>query len=532
MKLLLTNTLLILTLSASAQVTNEIVLYAKPGTDVKVVGDFANSASGTFTVDANAALHVDGDLNNNGLITFENNASLMRISTSADGGSGTYRVKRQGTTGQKFNLWSSPVVASGTTPGSISYSFDETVATQSDQDDAPADIGWNIHSGNMTPGEGYGGLGAGLVTFSDNAVNNGTITSGLHVATYDASHTSVTGGTPFNLVGNPYPSAIDAWKLVNDPSNANIHGSIYFWDDDGSGGTGYSYNDYSIWNASGGLPAVTSGGGGSNVPNGIIPTAQGFMVRNETATQLTFKNAMRVVNNSSNRFFKTNGSNNRLWLSINGTAAFNQILVNLNEDATEGEDRLYDAVKVQGNKDLSLSAHSNGNNYAIIAFPPPFIDKTLPLSLFVSADGSYSFKADIMEGFKGYDVYLQDVVKGTNQLVTEGKAIEVALKAGKHADRFYLNFARTATPTGIANAEENNLVAYAANDFLHVGCTTCASNATITLLDMSGRMVLTANNPQFNGGNASIALNGLSTGVYVVRVTTDKQTLSQKIIKH
>jgi hypothetical protein len=528
MKLLFTHTLLILALTATAQVHNEVIVYVRPGTDVKVLGGFNNRPSGNFMVDADAVLDVDGDVNNDGTMLFETDASLLRGSTSADGGNGTYNVKRLGATGNKSNLWSSPVFTSGFTPGNPSYSYLESQSTQWDGDDL-SDPGWVVSNTNMTPGDGYAGRGAGLVTFSDDRVNNGNITAPLHVATYDPTFSSITGGTPFNLVGNPYPSALDAWLLVNDASNSGTHGSLYFWDDDGTGGSGFDYQDYAVWNASGGLPAVATGGGGFRIPNGIIATGQGFMVRNVSANQLTFKNSMRVANNTSNIFFRVNGETSRLWFSINGTDVFNQVLIAVNEDATDNEDRLYDALKVRGNRDVFLAATDNYNDYAILAFPPPLVDRTVPLSLYVSTAGAHTFKADKMEGYQEFDVYFNDVATNTNVLLEEGTSISVNLSEGEYTDRFFLNFTRTSMFTGIEDAENEMLRAYAANGFLHVVCTKCASDATIDLVDMSGRLVMSEAEPKFTNSNVTVSLQGLSTGIYVVRVTTENQVMSKKI---
>jgi len=532
MKRLQIITLLFLAFSSAvlSQVTNEIILYARPGTDLKVVGDFANSATGNFTIDVNAVLDIDGDLNNNGTMTFENDASLMRGSNSVDGGSGIYNVKRQGSTGNRYNHWGSPVGQSGAVPGNPSYSYNEANSTQWDGDDADPDPGWAAFSGNMSPGDGYTGMGAGLVTFSDDAVNNGTLTTPLHTATYDPTYTSTTGGSPFNLVGNPYPSALDAWSLVNDASNSNIHGSLYFWDDDGSGGSGYTYNDYAVWNASGGLPAVTSSGGGGNTPNGTIPTGQGFMVRNATAGQLTFNNGMRVANNSSNHFFRLDGEVSRLWFSINDGENYNQILVALLDDATNEEDRLYDAVKASANQSLSIAAKNADTDYAILAFPPPGIDQTVPLSINVSTSGEHVFKADIMEGFDEFNVYFNDAELNTNVLLNEGTSASVSLLAGEYYNRFFLNYVRTSF-TGITEEATTVLTAYAANGMLHVILNGVDETATIELLDMSGRVVLAESDPRFTNGNATISLQGLRKGVYVVRVAAEAQTLSQKILK-
>jgi hypothetical protein len=134
-----------------------------------------------------------------------------------------------------------------------------------------------------------------------------------------------------------------------------------------------------------------------------------------------------------------------------------------------------------------------------------------------------------MEGFESVAVYLNDVALNTNVLLQEGTAVPVTLAAGEYDDRFYLNFVANAV-TGIGSDNENDLFAYAANGFLHVGCTSCETTATIELLDMSGRLVISASDARFVNRNAVISLNGISKGVYLVRIATENQVLSRKII--
>ena len=205
------------------------------------------------------------------------------------------------------------------------------------------------------------------------------------------------------------------------------------------------------------------------------------------------------------------------------------MLIGALEDATEDEDRLYDAVKLRSANGISLSAIGNNVEHAIMAFPPPAANRTIPLRVSTEANGIHSFKAQTIENFEEFAVYLDDIATGNSYLLEEGVAIPVNLTAGEYTNRFFLNFVRTSF-TGIEDAEESMLQAYAANGYLHVGCNSCAPNASIDLLDMRGCLVLTDANPQFNGGMATIDLSGISPGVYVVRVTTDNQVLSQKII--
>lgn len=522
---------------AHAQVINRTSVYVKPGTEVHVLGGFNNATSASeVTLDQESMLYVGGDLNNNGTMNIENDASLLRGDVTADAGSGTYNVKQLGGNTNGYNYWGTPVVASGSTPG-VSYQFNPATSTQDlgDDNNPDPDPGWTAFNGSMTPGRGYAGASAGAVTFSDNAVNNGTITPSMFIDNYAPSPIPGVTGTPFNLVGNPYPSGLNCSQLVLD--NVGIHGSLYFWIDDATGGSGYSAADYAIWNFFGSVPN-TSSANGSPVPNGFIKTGQGFMLRNGNIgtgnASLQFNNGQRVKNNASNAFFKPNADDSKLWLSINGDGAefFSQILVGATDDATTGEDLLYDAVRIPTNTGASLSAVNDQSKYAVLAFPPPALEEIIPLHVFVGESGEFVFKSDEMLGFQDLDVYFVDAdPNGTSTLLEEGTTVSVNLAPGTYDNRFYLNFMPSLT-VGVDEAEGNSMRAWAFSDRLTVEREgEFKGDSYLQLFDMSGKLVLDKPSTIFTDNQTSVSLKGLATGVYVVKVINESAVLSQKFIK-
>jgi len=245
---------------------------------------------------------------------------------------------------------------------------------------------------------------------------------------------------------------------------------------------------------------------------------------------LNFTNSMRVAG-SNTQFFKVTGEDSRLWFSMEGDDLFNQILIGVLADATDGEDRLYDAVKIRGNTDISLSAVNDERDYAILAFPPPEADRTVPLNVFVSEAGVYRFHANTMEGFDDLDVYFTDTQNSTFQLLEEGTQIEVSLSEGEHYGRFFLNFSGSLV-TDIRETAVPTLSAYAYRDDLHLLLNGSEGDAaSLQLFDMQGRLIMERMNLPFTEGRSTISLSGISLGVYVVRVLTDNLYLSQKILK-
>ena len=85
--------LLCLTLSGYAQLVNEVDVYVRPNTEVHIFENMTNANTGSFTVDEEGLLYVDGVLINNGSMTFENAASLLRGNATSDGTGSRYLLR-------------------------------------------------------------------------------------------------------------------------------------------------------------------------------------------------------------------------------------------------------------------------------------------------------------------------------------------------------------------------------------------------------------------------------------------------------
>ncbi|MGB0916444.1 MAG: T9SS type A sorting domain-containing protein, partial [Flavobacteriales bacterium] len=277
------------------------------------------------------------------------------------------------------------------------------------------------------------------------------------------------------------------------------------------------------WNGTGSLG---TGSGAAGAPTGNIASGQGFKVRalNGSAV-LNFNNAMR--NGSNSQFFRAANTDSRLWLSVQGNNHFNQILIGILEDATDEEDRLYDALKFRGNGNIALSSRAANRDYAILAFPPPEQEKVIPLNVFVANAGTYTFKADVMENFEANDVVFVDAELGEFIPLDEETEITISVVEGETNNRFYLNFYPNLS-VGVDGYQNTEISAFVWDGLLHVRSNDAGNQGTIDLLDMSGRLVLTQ--PSGNEENTIISLDGISAGTYVVKVTTQNQVMAKKIL--
>ena len=176
--------------------------------------------------------------------------------------------------------------------------------------------------------------------------NNGTINVPV---TNDP--TSPNGSKSYNLLGNPYPGAIDADKFLS--QNTLLDGALYIWTaatpNAGVAGTTYNQADYIVYTRLG----TTYPSAIVNSFTGKIASGQGFKVKALGTGTASFTNCMRV-NTENTSFFKTfeNESTStspsevhRFKLNmINGDGIYSQILIGYTDETTLGYDRMYDAT--------------------------------------------------------------------------------------------------------------------------------------------------------------------------------------------
>ncbi|MCB9202735.1 MAG: hypothetical protein H6604_06800 [Flavobacteriales bacterium] len=180
-------------------------------------------------------------------------------------------------------------------------------------------------------------------------VNNGTYEVPLHSdGNAGANIDYNTAGQDQNLVGNPYPSAIDADLFLNE--NTDIDGYVRFWTSPMIGING-NYPHSTGFATYNGTMAVPSGTDPLYTPSKYIAPGQGFSVYSTcadcTGKNITFTNAMRVTTETGGRTFARQEDDNKpkVWLSMKdgNTDLVSRIGVGYVEKSTKGFDRIYDA---------------------------------------------------------------------------------------------------------------------------------------------------------------------------------------------
>lgn len=476
--------------------------------------DVTITSSGAMTINTGNTLTVTGDL------TIESDATGTGsfIDNGTITGSGTAKVQRY-ITQDIYHYLSSPVSSQAISllqTGTPHTEFDLFCYDEDYSTGGPAWIDASAQAGNMEVGLGYAYTynPADLTLEFSGTTNTGTITEDI---TFSGGDTWYYG---WNLVGNPYPSRINATTFINDGSNANIYGTLYFWDEATMG-----YDDYATWNTSGGVA-----GGGGHVPNGYIDVGQSFMVHTTTiSTSVSFKNDMRV--HDAAQFFK-DGEIQRFKISIeNEEGYYNETLIAFLEGTTNGFDNKYDGFKLKGNPNIALYTklvEDDGYDYAIQGLPPLTNGVTVKLGLDAGIEGNYAFNVVDIENFHDTtSIFLEDLYE--NITVNMRKTSEYTFNVnepGSITDRFFLHFNTSAL--GIDDNENINdrINVYTYDNIICVENYNPFGDIYVEVYNTLGQQLVSRklNNQQKN----EITLNA-GRGIYIVRVVCEEKVYSAKV---
>lgn len=449
-----------------------------------------------------------------GGFTILNNASLVQINNVANIGNIHMERITQPMYRYDYTYWGSPVtLASGYTLGMLSPQtlFDKYFSWN--PTNAGGNGNWIPESSAtvMNPNKGY--IVRAPQTYSMNPAttlaytanfvgvpNNGNISAPITIGTMAPGLFN----DKMNLLGNPYPSAVDADLFLNDPTNAAlIDGTIYFWTHHSPPSAAYAnpfygnytYNytagDYATYTTLGGTNTVPAGYGGPT-PNGYIAAGQGFFVKGTANGTARFTNSMRVSGNN-NAFFRSaniGSEKQRVWLNLaNAQGGFSQTLVGYAEGATLGYDRGYDGSSFSGNFVSFYSIQPDEQTLTVQGRPWPFeVNDQVPLGFHATAANTYTIGIDHFDAaFDVQNIYLEDKLLN---VIHDLKANPYSFtsEVGTFNTRFVLRY--TTTTLGVKGNElATGLVAIISNEKLMVQAS--ENIDMIQIYDISGKSVAT-----------------------------------------
>jgi hypothetical protein len=329
----------------------------------------------------------------------------------------------------------------------------------------------------------------------------------------------------WNLIGNPYPSALDleAFYLEN---QTVLSGNFYFWVDDNSYGVSYDQsNDYAVYNSFSSIAA-----NGSGLPTQYIGSVQGFWAVAQVDGVVSFKNSMRVNGNNTKYYKNQAQQNSVVWIDLtNEHNHFNQMCLGFSESSTDSVDKAMDAPKMEEATGVAIASRLANHNYAIqaIARPASFESKWVDLFVATSLAGTHTLKASKFQNIpSNMNVWLFDSV--TQAMVNlQQDSYTVALDSNTYTGRFKVMFEQAGPIASTTEHldEESNITVYTNSVGIQVQEKGSSLIQEVRVYNTVGQLVL---QQQVNARSAVLPMEALSNGAYIVHVTAQNGELKQQ----
>ena len=543
----------------------------------------------------NQIVFVEDDINLNetaSTIYLRNEAQVIQgTGTTGNSGEGELTVYQEANVGEyEYNFWCSPVGNKtnnfNNNPFGISLLNDVVDLTNSDPAIIAHVTGYNSLSSPLTIepywiwkfiasdeySEWIHVLGNTSINSGEGFTMKGTVGSG-DAQRYDFRGKPNTGtiavnvlANQFTLVGNPYPSALDAFEYIHDTDNAAvISGTLYYWEQNPN------VNSHNIANYDGGYASYTidalgvetytpatfrtyDGAGNINgssgtppsgkTPRRYIPVGQGFMVEGTATGMVQAKNNHRVFikeTDANSEFFKTSSNKTTESKSTNTTVPndykrfrlnidFNntytrQIVETFHPTATNDFDYGLES-KLNENDILKSDAYWFVNNKPYIAEALPFDETlTIPIEVRLENDIPVRFRIADIQNFKtNQPIFLHDIETAT-YFNLRNQDFEINLNKGLHTNRFEITFAKNSLD--IADNIFADFKIFQNNNIAQLNLINPTSIAikSINVFDVSGKRVF-ANSINSAESLYSYSTKSFSDGVYIVKI----ESLSNEIV--
>ena len=336
-------------------------------------------------------------------------------------------------------------------------------------------------------------------------LNNGTIGAEDNITNTEGADSTLDG---YNLVGNPYPSAID-WDASEGWTKTNINNAIYFFKE-------LQYASY--------VNNIEINGGSR-----YIPAHQGFFIRKN---QLSFGTGTLIMDNrvrlhNTSTIYKSLNPNT-LRLKVVGNNYSDETAVCFDQAATNGYDDNFDAYKMFGYPEVpQLYTRLNDGSLTSINTLSALSDSiSVPLLLKTGKNGTYVITASQINSFtNNAAIILEDKKERTMQLLNTNPVYSFSSDTSDVSDRFLLRFYLNPLKINDNNSMEPMVFSFNKTIFVNPNANN-SGNATITLFNIRGEELLRR---EIRGGELNTIETNYSTGCYLVRVQTGNTILVKKV---
>lgn len=401
------------------------------------------------------------------------------------------------------------------------YTYDETIADISDSGFvAPSNM-----TDGITNGKGYF-VFMGTTPTTQNALTfdvTGTPKVGAASLPVTYTNSGISNNDGWNVVSNPYPSAIN-WNAAGwTKTNMSNYFCVY----------NPNINNYSTFTS---LPSDSTNGG-----TRFIPSSQGFIVKATAANPvLTCTENVKVNNQPS--FKSQNGISVGLRLMIEklGSTLMDESVVRFDMNASDLVDDL-DAEKFYPMGASVNIATIADNKLLTYNFLNTFDNQIqIPVKVTIPGNGIYTISVNNIQSlinefpfyFSGNTLLLEDLATGTIVPLTNNtNTYQMVVLDGSTTRNFVIRFQDNSLVTRIDRSnlfEIVNLISFAGNyavqfDFPKETAT------TISIYNTNGQLVKPVISSRVSSSRINLDVESLSAGVYFVKVNVGDKLVSKKI---
>lgn len=504
----------------------------------------------TLTIGSNSYLNITKDIIVNGILVVEHEGSLKQIDDNATvTNNGTIEIIKTTTDFDDptdFTILSSPMTSekrngvfssSAVTMNHLTANFiphPDVQALDPAVNNFADDNGdnWEFFTNNesIIPGVGYlvgGTVGGGNINsiYTQGTLNNGIIS-------YSTVFNGTQNSSP-NIIGNPYASAIDGVKFINDNP---LVGAIFYWEHlttptssyPGYRSENWNMGDISILNSTGGIKAVNGGA----IPSNYIPSGQGFGIKASAGGTVTFNNSMRVKGNNTG-YRNPETTSEKLILKVTNQTYHleSSTLIGFTELATNEFDPNYDASRL--GTPISIYSILNDKELTIQGRSIFTKEQIIPLGFRTMVEEIQEYKISI-SSFEGdllntVNIFLKD---NELDLITNLSEIDYSFSSseGFLNDRFLLFFENKEL---LIETESilNSILVYPnpTKDTFNI-LSPKAKIITVVISDLRGRIVKSfdLNNEE----NIQIDISSLNPSMYLIVINTEYGTVTKRIFRY
>ncbi|PZR13638.1 MAG: hypothetical protein DI539_19285 [Flavobacterium psychrophilum] len=490
-----------------------------------------NGAHVNFASDTNAIIVHNIHVAANAELSFESSANLIQTEGSQNSGSVTIKRNSSEIVKDAFTLWSSPV------SGQMLQSFSPLTLSNRFYTYSTAN---NIYATVTSPATtAFTTSKSYLIRTEENHPLTPTVWEGRFTGTPNTGDITVgldyvSENQSYNAIGNPYPSPLSIQKFF-DANEQAINGTLWLWRKTSDP----SKSSYATVTRLGYQSNTATDPENSTIQDpyslheeGILNTAQGFLVKASSASQnVVFDNSMRLPL-SSDVFFRTASEaddqpeKSRFWLNVTSEHIFSQVLIGYTNQTTEEFDLGYDGEFILDGK-TTLYSFAGTKKLAIQALPEFEDNDIVTLGFKTETAGTFTFALDHKDGVfaQGQSIYIIDAVSNTVHDITEA-GYTFTSEAGTFDNRFKVVYNESTAGIETPVQDKKDVIVFSNNHTVHLQSS--EEIASVAIYDLTGRMIFAQDNIN-NTSFTSAYIN--ATAPVIVKLAMNNGTIvSKKIV--